>query len=132
MNRSITIFALAGLVAVLSTGCADRPPLHAGGGPSQGHMMHGRMMGATSSAGSQQMQHSMMGGMHQMHSMQMSGDVDKDFVRMMRMHHVQGIEMARIELQKGDDAQAKQMAQKIIDQQSKEVAEFDRWLQRNQ
>jgi uncharacterized protein (DUF305 family) len=127
MKRSIQVAVLAGVVAVFSVGCADRQPMRMGGGPSQGAMM----MGASGSPASQQMHQSMMGGMRQMQGMQLSADVDKDFVRMMRMHHMQGIEMARIELQKGDDPEARQMAQKIIDQQSREIAEFDRWLQRN-
>lgn len=127
MKSSIGVVVLAGLVAVFSAGCADRHPMRMGGGPSQGSTM----MGASGSPGSQQMHQSMMGGMRRMQGMQLSADVDKDFVRMMRMHHMQGIEMARIELQKGDDPEARQMAQKIIDQQLRDIAEFDRWLQRN-
>jgi uncharacterized protein (DUF305 family) len=127
MKRSIAVVVLAGVVAAFSVGCADRQPVRMGGGPSQGSMM----MGANASPGSQQMHQSMMGGMRQMQDMRLSADVDKDFVRMMRMHHVQGIEMARIELQKGDDPEARQMARKIMEQQSREIAEFDRWLQRN-
>lgn len=123
MNRTFGILLLAGAAGLVATGCADRQPMRMGAS--------GQMMGATAASPSQQMHRSMMGGMQQMQGMQLSGDVDKDFVRMMRMHHLQGIEMARIELEKGDDAQAKQMARKIMDEQQKDVAEFDRWLQRN-
>lgn len=131
MKRSIGVLVVAGILGVVSAGCAERQPMRMGGEPAQGGMMQGAMMGATGSPGSQQMHRSMMGGLQQMQGMQLSGDADKDFVRMMRMHHMQGIQMARIELQRGDDPEARQMAQKIIDQQTKEVAEFDRWLQRN-
>lgn len=62
----------------------------------------------------------------------MTGDVDKDFVRMMRQRHLQAIEMARIQLQKGDDPEAKRMAQKIVDERQKEIARFDDWLQKHQ
>lgn len=68
-------------------------------------------------------------GMQQMQSMQMTGDVDKDFAMMMRHHHQSGIEMAQIELREGKDPQMKKQAQKIIDGQKKEIAEFDRWMQ---
>ena len=68
-------------------------------------------------------------GMQQMQSMQMTGDVDKDFAIMMRHHHQSGIEMAQIELREGKDPQMKKQAQKIIDGQKKEIAEFDRWMQ---
>ena len=98
----------------------------------QQHHGSSMMSNAPASSGSQQMQQGMMGGMRHMQAMPMTGDVDKDFVRMMRQHHLQGIEMARIEAQKGDDPEAKRMAQKIIDEQQKDIARFDTWLQRHQ
>lgn len=122
MNKVLGTMVLAAATALAVSGCAQQ-----GGTGMRGPMT----MGAASS-GSQQMHQQMMGSMQQMQGMQMSGDTDKDFVRMMRMHHLQGIAMAEVELQKGDDAEARRMAQKIIDNQKKEVAEFDRWLQRNQ
>lgn len=73
-----------------------------------------------------------MSGMRHMQVMPMTGDVDKDFVRMMRQHHLQGLEMARIEAQKGDDPEDKRMAQKIIDEQQQDIARFDDWLRKNQ
>lgn len=118
---------LAAAATAFAAGCADtrQPGMHHG---MQG--MHGMMHGnTTGDPGSQALQQQMMRGMHQMHGMQMSGDVDRDFVQMMRQHHIQGIEMARIELQRGDNAEAKRMAQKIIDEQQKDVARFDAWLQ---
>jgi uncharacterized protein (DUF305 family) len=133
MRTSLMTGSLALAVALLATGCAGHPgmmghdheSMHAG---MQHHMMDGAAM--PEGSGSRQLQQSMMSGMHQMHSaMQWTGDTDKDFVRMMRLHHLQGVEMARIELQKGSSPEMKQMAQKIVDSQTKEVAEFDRWLQ---
>lgn len=70
-------------------------------------------------------------GMQQMQGMPLSGNVDKDFVRMMRMHHQQGIDMARTELEKGSSPEVKAMAQKIIEAQQREIAAFDEWLRRN-
>jgi uncharacterized protein (DUF305 family) len=125
MNRAFGFAIIAALAGVLATGCADTQPMGMGG-------RGGSMMGAADASPSQQMHRSMMGGMQQMQGMQLTGDPDKDFIRMMRMHHLQGMEMARIEVQRGRDAEAKRMAQKIIDEQGKEVAEFDRWLSRNQ
>jgi uncharacterized protein (DUF305 family) len=87
---------------------------------------------AQGDAGSRQLHQSMMSGMQDMQRRPMTGDVDKDFVRMMRQHHLQGIEMARIELQKGGDAEARRMAQKIVDAQQKEVAQLDDWLKRHE
>jgi uncharacterized protein (DUF305 family) len=73
--------------------------------------------------------HSMMAkGMKEMQSMRMTGNMDRDFAMMMRHHHQQGVEMAQMEMQHGKDANMREMAQKIIDSQKKEIAEFDQWL----
>ena len=69
-----------------------------------------------------------MGRMKGMCDMQMTGNPDVDFATMTRSHHVDGLEMARAELANGKDPAMKKMAQKIIDAQTKEIAEFDRWL----
>ena len=63
-----------------------------------------------------------------MHDMPMSGDPDKDFAMMMKMHHQQGVEMAEMELKQGKSAEMKAMAKKIIEAQKKEIAQLDRWL----
>lgn len=78
--------------------------------------------------GSQRMHRHMMGGMQNMQSMQPSGDTDKDFAMMMRMHHQQGLDMAKIELEHGRSPELKAMARKIIDAQKKEIAQLDKWL----
>ena len=73
------------------------------------------------------MDHSKMKGSN-MHDMPMSGDPDKDFAMMMKMHHQKGVEMAEMELKQGKSAEMKAMAKKIIEAQKKEIAQFDRWL----
>ena len=78
--------------------------------------------------GRSSMMESMKKGMTDMQAMPMSGDVDKDFAMMMRMHHQQALEMGAMELKDGKDAKMKQMARKIIDAQRKEIKEFDAWL----
>ena len=80
--------------------------------------------------GSKQMHDSMMSGMKGMQSMKMSGDTDRDFAMMMRKHHEDGVKMAQIEMEKGKDQKMKDMAQKIMEAQKKEIAEFDEWLKR--
>ena len=66
--------------------------------------------------------------MSKMGDMPMSSDSDKNFAMMMKMHHQKGLEMAKKELAEGKSPQMKAMAQKIIDAQTKEVAEFAKWL----
>jgi uncharacterized protein (DUF305 family) len=59
-----------------------------------------------------------------------SGDPDVDFAKMMIPHHQGAIDMAKTELQYGKDPILKKMAQKIIKDQEKEVAEFNNWLKK--
>lgn len=82
--------------------------------------------------GSEQMHQTMMSGMQSMQSMKMSGDTDKDFAMMMKMHHQQALDMARVEIQHGKSPELKAMAQKIIKDQTKEIAKLDAWLQKHQ
>lgn len=56
-----------------------------------------------------------------------SGDADKDFAMMMIPHHQGAIGMAEVELKYGKDPVLKEMAQKIIDAQKKEIDEFKKW-----
>lgn len=84
--------------------------------------------GSSASGGSDQMHMSMMKGMDGMKSMPMTGDTDKDFASMMKMHHQQALEMAKVELANGKSAEMKAMARKIIASQQKEIAQFDKWL----
>lgn len=64
----------------------------------------------------------------QMDAMQMTGDADHDFASMMVIHHQGAIDMANKELEKGNDATIKSMAQQIIDKQTAEKAELTTWL----
>lgn len=84
--------------------------------------------GKSGSGTSQDMQKSMMSGMDKMQKMPMSGNTDKDFAMMMKMHHQQGVEMAYMELKDGKSTAMKKMAKKIISAQNKEIAQFDQWL----
>ena len=77
--------------------------------------------------GAHDMKKPMMMGMDDMQKMTMSGDVDKDFAMMMKMHHQQAINMAQMELDHGKSPEMKAMAKQIIAVQKKEIAEFDKW-----
>lgn len=71
----------------------------------------------------------MMKGMNdQMASMPMSGDPDVDFARMMRIHHVGAVDMAKAQLRDGKNPQMRRMAQDIIEAQNREIAIFDKFL----
>jgi uncharacterized protein (DUF305 family) len=51
-------------------------------------------------------------------------DVDRAFVRGMIPHHQGAIDMARVELDKGKDPKTKALAQRVFDDQTREIAEM--------
>ena len=50
---------------------------------------------------------------------------DRNFIDGMIMHHGHGIEMARLAVQKAQHQELREMAQKMVDDQQKEIAEFE-------
>ena len=66
--------------------------------------------------------------MDKMKSMQMIGDVDKDFATMMISHHEDGISMAKLEVKNGMADKLKQMAKKGIADQQKDISELKSFL----
>ena len=66
--------------------------------------------------------------MEGMPMMKFTGDADIDFMTRMRMHHQGAIEMAKIVLAHGKDAEVKKLAQDIVTAQEKEIASIDTWL----
>lgn len=53
-----------------------------------------------------------------------AGDADADFLLMMIPHHQSAIDMARVELKKGNDEGTRAMAEKVIAAQEAEIAEM--------
>jgi uncharacterized protein (DUF305 family) len=78
--------------------------------------------------GAADMKASMMMGMEEMQKMPMTGNTDKDFAMMMKIHHQQALNMAEMELKHGKSPEMKAMAKQIIAAQKKEIAQFDKWL----
>jgi uncharacterized protein (DUF305 family) len=66
--------------------------------------------------------------MDKMDLMQMTGNTDMDFVRMMITHHESAVKMAGDEISYGKHSEMKKMAQKMSMDQSKEIANFKAWL----
>ena len=57
-----------------------------------------------------------------------TGNADTDFARMMIPHHQAAVDMSKVLLQHGKDPALRAMAQKVITDQEKEIAELQEWL----
>jgi len=128
----LRIFTLAGLVLSLGTAAAlaqesglpdictaTEAPMQMGGGASMampGDDAHKALMG-----GMEAMDRNMNQGMA-------AKDIDVAFICGMIPHHQGAIDMAKAELQYGDDAWAKSLAQNIITAQMSEIAAMKDWL----
>ncbi len=98
---------------------------------AQGTTMPDKMQSSDKSSPSMAMMKSMSGMMKSMQDMPMSGDTDRDFAAMMKVHHQGAIDMAQAELASGKDPQLRKMAQGIISAQKKEIKEFDDWMKKH-
>jgi uncharacterized protein (DUF305 family) len=75
-------------------------------------------------SGMQKMDPAMMQGM-------MQDKPDVAFICGMIAHHMGAVQMSEVELKYGKDEWARQLAQKIIDAQMKEIDDMTRWLEKN-
>lgn len=69
--------------------------------------------------------------MHQDMAINPTSDADIDFARGMIPHHQGAIDMAKIVLEKGKDAEIRKLAEDIIAAQEKEIAFLKSWLDKN-
>lgn len=121
-KRALCLVTVTALCLASGSGQAQTPSSVApSAGMPQGHMDKG-------ADGAHDMKQSMMKSMDGMQKMSMSGDVDKDFATMMKMHHQNALEMSQMELEHGKSPQMKAMARSIISTQKKEIAQIERWI----
>jgi len=63
--------------------------------------------------------------------MKLAGDPDKDFAALLIAHHEDLIFLARTQLEHGADEQLRRMAQRIINEQQRQISELKDWQVRN-
>lgn len=88
------------------------------------------MAGSDLSPGSQALQ-AANDSMHRAMSVEMTGDVDVDFMRGMIPHHQGAVDMAKIVLQYGKDPEVRKLAEQVVAAQESEIAFMNEWLAKN-
>lgn len=69
--------------------------------------------------------------MHEEMDVELTGDADLDFARAMIPHHRGAVEMARIVIEHGEDAELRALAQEVVETQEAEIAQLEAWLAEN-
>ena len=113
--------ALAQTPASPANKASNPPPMSAQPMPMEKGTTMNAMPGMAQGGGD--MRGSMAGMMKSMDSMKSTGNTDKDFAMMMKMHHQGAIDMATMELQTGKDSKMRAMAKRIIEAQQKAMDE---------
>jgi len=128
MLKTVIPLATAILLSASAAALAEEALPEACGAADMGH----DMAAMTDTSGMSETQKAYAEAMDKMHPAMAAGVMAKDpdvaFVCGMIPHHQGAIDMARIELQSGKDPWAKEMAQKVIDAQTQEIADMRKWL----
>ena len=130
--RSTSIPALA---LVFAAGLAVSAALTGGGLPllaqTHGHGAHGGHAAAPRAASAATEGYRAANArMHRDMDIAFTGDADVDFVKGMIPHHQGAIDMAKVVLAHGKDAQVRKWAEDVIREQEREIGEMRAWLAR--
>jgi uncharacterized protein (DUF305 family) len=92
-----------------------------------GHGGHGAPAAASASTQAYQ---AINAKMHKSMDIRFTGDADVDFVRGMIPHHEGAVEMAKVVLQHGTDAEIRKLAEDVVKAQETEIRQMRDWLKK--
>jgi hypothetical protein len=102
-----------------------------GGGAGGGHAGHGAAQPKGDNSPASAAFRAANDRMHKGMDIAFTGDADADFVRGMIPHHQGAVDMAKIVLAFGKDAELRKLAQEIVAAQEKEIAFMQEWLKKS-
>ncbi len=115
------IFLLTALTAALFS-CNNREDSHTVTTKADEHAGHDIAPDTTMNAGMDAVSATMANMMREMHMTKPTGNNDVDFAAMMMAHHKGAVEMSKVAIAQGSNAEIKDFAQKVIDDQNKEIS----------
>ena len=114
-------FLLAGFTTILLA-CSNNSNTDAATSDSSNHAAHNETSSHTTNQNKMNpITETMDKMMHAMHSAKPTGNNDIDFAVMMVEHHKGAVEMSKVEVAQGSNTEMKAFAQKVIDDQAKEI-----------
>jgi uncharacterized protein (DUF305 family) len=117
MQRILALAAAAAIGLGLAGGVAAQMP---------GHGQHGATTPAAAGEAEKAYREAN-ARMHKGMEIKYTGDADKDFVAGMIAHHQGAIDMAKVVLRYGKDPEIRTLAETIIKDQEREVAQMKAW-----
>lgn len=126
MKQLVIGGALGLALGVVGTGLAQQGQM-----PMNQQMQHAQH-GAPAGAGEAEKAYRTANAkMHKAMAIKYTGDADNDFVAGMIPHHQGAIDMAQVELKYGKDPEIRAMAEAVIRDQTREIADMKSWQARN-